>query len=107
MSADGSKPAVPLWAHREPPAGLSDEWQRIYRALVDPITIVLTFRPDHARRGTRELFAAWYRTLRRSEEGVDVVLPFLHGLSRRTWEVGQKIRTAISPISAALCSTAR
>ena len=36
MSPNGSRPVVPLSAYREPPNGLSMEWDRIYRILIDP-----------------------------------------------------------------------
>jgi hypothetical protein len=107
MSTDRSKISAPLWAYREPPNGLTDQWQRVYRALVDPITMVLTFQPGHARQGTDTLFAAWHDALRRSGDAASAVLPFLHGPSQRTWRVGHAILNAIAPITAALCSTIR
>lgn len=100
---DHTKLPAPLWAYREPPAGLNLEGQRVYVALVDPLTIVASFRPDSARRGSRELFVAWHNALRRSEQGMVAVLQFLRGRSPRTWRAGQAIRAAIGPVSAALC----
>jgi hypothetical protein len=107
MPSQASKLPNPLWAYREPPAGLSAEWQRNYEALADPVTRVVTFQPDVARLGTTELFEAWFDTLRRSEAIAEVVLAFLHGRSNRTWTAGHAIKSAISPISAAINATAR
>lgn len=109
MFADGSKIAIPLWAERQPPNGLSEEWNGIYRALVDPVTVVMTFRhsADRVRRGTPDLFAAWHDTLCRSVRAAATVLRFLHGHSQRSWRAGHKINTAITPIVVSLGATAQ
>src|SRR5262249_25626511 len=109
MSAEGPKFTAPLWAYREPPDGGSAEWGRVYRAFADPVTVVATFRAQSnaACRGTRELLAAWHDRLRRSEEAMSVVLPYLHGRAPRTWTAGHAIRNAITPISTSLCSAVR
>src|SRR5438128_5195680 len=107
MSASGSQLPPPLWAYREPPGGLDTEWQRNYVVLADPVTRVATFRPDDARRGSRESFAAWADTLQRSMAAAEAVLQFLHGRSQRTWKAGRAILAAITPTSAMLTSAAR
>jgi hypothetical protein len=88
---------------------LTNEGHRLYLALVDPITVVAKFRglTGAARSGTRELLATWHETLRRSEQGADVVLQLIQGRYQRTWTVGQKIRSAVTPITVALCSAVR
>jgi hypothetical protein len=106
MSAPGSK-RIPLWTYGEPPAGLSADFDRIYRALIDPGMRIAAFRPDDAIQGTHDRFAAWTETLQRSEAGARAVLQFLHGPSERTWRAGQAILAAIAPIGAMLCSATR
>jgi hypothetical protein len=93
-----------LWSLLEPPAGLSSDGNRIYRALIDPIHTVLTYRPDHARQGALNLLEAWRGRLRQSEQGAEAVLQFLKGTWPKTWRTGRAILTAIAPITGALCS---
>jgi hypothetical protein len=73
---------------------LTAEWEQVFRALVDPVSRVVTFYglPGGVDRGSRELFGAWYDTLSGSTTEADAVLPYLHGRAPRTWRVGQAIR---------------
>jgi hypothetical protein len=106
MASGKQKLPVPLSAHREPPE-VSADGQAVYRALVDPITTILSFRPDDARRAHYTLLAAWRDVLRLSEVAANETLRSLHGSAQRTWRVGQKIVGAIAPVYAALWSAAR
>jgi hypothetical protein len=95
-----------MWAYREPPAGLSDEWARIYRELVDPVTVVAAFAAmaDAVLRGNRDLFVAWDKTLQRRNEKAAEALRLLHGRAPRTWEAGHAIGSTITPVRIALSS---
>lgn len=102
-----SRLPFPLSIYTRPPAGLTDEWHGIYLALIEPISKVLMFRPDDARRGTCDLFKPWLETLRNRQAAATTVLQFLHGRSNRAWTAGQAIIDVTRPISTALANTIR
>ncbi len=104
QSPDNSELIAPLWAYRQPPGGLSPEWETTFRALVDPVSRVAAIYgiPGGVDRGTRGLYEAWYDTLTQSEIEESAVLPYLHGRAPRTWRIGHVIREAVASIRGAL-----
>src|SRR5262245_25441470 len=83
--AESISSRVPLWAYRLPPNGLTDEFQKIYGALIDPITTVASYEPERTSRGTAALFAGWHEKLRHSEDAMNTLLGYLPGTAHRTW----------------------
>jgi hypothetical protein len=109
MSADSSKLTLPLWAHGIPPAGLSDEWTRFYRALLNPLRTLVSFRDlaDPNRSATRDLLITWEEALHDRQEMAGTVLRSLHGRFQRTWRVGQRILEAVTSVRGIISSAAR
>jgi hypothetical protein len=104
MSAHPLNLGTLLQSYREPPAGLSLEWDRVYKALAGPALVAATFRGqvDGEQRGTRELFVAWRDILRRNQDGASAVLQYLRPNSPRTWRAGLAIHAAVNPITVIL-----
>jgi hypothetical protein len=97
--------SFPLTVQLDPPAGLSDEWNKVYRALADPISVVTAFY-SHANvhLGSLDSLTAWRNRLSRARATAREALADLNGRVPSTWYVGQAIIKAIGPVSAALDS---
>jgi hypothetical protein len=106
MPADQPKPAAPPWTYLEPPAGLSHEWNVVYRALAGPglvaygflsggIAVVTDPPPDPE---PLRSFKVWDDRLRRTSADAQEFLGRLHGRAPRTWNAGQAILAAVTPV---------
>lgn len=107
MSFERSRLLAALRSARIPPNGLSSEWQSNYLVLIEPLSRVISFAPESAQYGSRELFEAWAKSLRQSETAADAILRHLHGRAHKTWHAGTAILEAIIPVRVFLVSAAR
>jgi hypothetical protein len=92
-------------AHLEPPAGLSDEWQVVFRALADQLYVVAAYysHPDPHLLPLESL-TAWLDAFRRTAANAQEVKPYLHGRAPKTWNLAHEIDQAIFPVHAVLGS---
>jgi hypothetical protein len=89
----------------EPPAGLSDEWQHVYRVLAQQVLVATAFYSHtDSHLLPLEALTAWRDGLRRVRGWAQKVMPYLHGRAPRTWDAGHTIDRAIFPIDASLGS---
>jgi integrase len=108
MSAERTKLPAPRWAYLRPPPGLSPEWQRVHRAIVDPVITVVHFRGiPNSTSGTRGFFKAWCETWRRNEFALSAGLQSVRGRAPRTWRAGFAVWNAVNPIGCLFCSASR
>jgi hypothetical protein len=78
MSSGGPDDAVPLLAYREPPAGLSKEWEDVYRALSGEVFVASAFNshPDvHLR--SLDALKSWYDGFCLVKANAQAVMPHL------------------------------